>query len=1248
MAYVSLVVLFTASIAPAAFGAATMSRSRTASTAAAHACPAGKVAAQVKKRVRTTVKVKKHGKVKRKRVWVKKSSWVCLTKAAPAPTPAPFAPVTPPVVTPATPAPAADTAAPSAPPNFGAAAGDRQVSLAWGVSTDDVKVVYYQLFRDGVPISAVDARNPRAFLDTGLTNGRAYTYTVAAHDLADNVSATSSATATPADTTAPTVPSGLSAASSDAQVSLTWTASTDNIDVPRYNVYRSTGGGAYALVTLSPIATPYFSDTGLANGTAYSYKVTAVDGSSNASAQSVIVTATPIPPADTQAPSVPAGLAATPGSGQVALAWSASTDNVGVAGYRVYRSVGGGAYAQVGAPAGTSFTDVGLTNGTAYSYKVAAVDAATNASAQSAAVAATPADTTAPTVPAGLSTTAGDAQVDLAWTASTDNVGVLSYNVYRSTGGGAYALIGSAATPFFHDSGLTNGTAYSYKVAALDASSNGSAQSAAASATPVAAGDTQAPSVPGGLAATAGSRQVALSWSASTDNVGVTGYRVYRSVGGGAYAQVGTPAGTTFTDVGLTNGTAYSYKVAAVDAAANASAQSAAVSGTPADTTPPSIPAGLSATAGDAQVALSWAASTDNVSVTGYTVYRSIGGGPYVAIGSPASTFFTDTLLTNGTVYSYKIAAIDSSANASAQSAAASATPVASADTQAPTVPSGLTATAGTNQVALAWSAASDNVGVTGYRVYRSFGGGAYAQVAAPAGTSYTDTGLTNGTAYSYKLSAVDAATNQSAQSAAVSAMPADTQAPTVPGGLSATAGDTQVALSWTASSDIVGVTGYRVYRSTGGGAYALVGSPAGVSYTDTGLTNGTAYSYKVAAVDGSANASAQSAAASATPVAPPDTQAPTVPAGLTATPSSTQVALLWTASSDNVAVTGYRVYRSVGGGAYSQIAAPAGTSYTDTGLTNGTAYSYKVAAADAAANVSAQSAAVSGTPADTTPPSVPAGLAATAGDTQVSLAWGASSDNVAVTGYRVYRSVGGGAYVLIGSPSTPFYSDTGLTNNTAYSYKVASIDGSANLSAQSAAASATPVAPAAGDTQAPTVPSGLTATGGTNQVALAWSASSDNVGVTGYRVYRSVGGGAYALIASPAGPSYTDTGLTNGTAYSYKVAAIDAAANLSAQSGAVTGTPTDTTPPTAPTNVTLTKNGAAHTITIAWTASTDNVGIVKYRLVRNGALAAQPTGTSYVDADLANGATYGYTVAAVDAAGNISAASPLVSTFVS
>lgn len=122
-------------------------------------------------------------------------------------------------------------------------------------------------------------------------------------------------------------------------------------------------------------------------------------------------------------------------------------------------------------------------------------------------------------------------------------------------------------------------------------------------------------------------------------------------------------------------------------------------------------------------------------------------------------------------------------------------------------------------------------------------------------------------------------------------------------------------------------------------------------------------------------------------------------------------------------------------------------------------------------------------------------------------------------------------------------------------------------------------------DTTPPTVPTGLTATPGNTQVGLSWTASTDAVGVTGYRVYR---GGT--LVGSPTGTTYTDTGLTNGTGYSYTVAAVDAAGNLSAQTSAVTATPTaGTTAPGAPTGLTATPGSAQ--VALSWTAPASNGG---------------------------------------------------------
>src|SRR6266853_479330 len=361
----------------------------------------------------------------------------------------------------------------------------------------------------------------------------------------------------------------------------------------------------------------------------------------------------------------------------------------------------------------------------------------------------------------------------------------------------------------------------------------------------------------------------------------------------------------------------------------------------PVDTTPPSLPTGLTgAAAGSSGANLSWSASTDNVGVTAYILLRN-----GVQVATPATTSFTDAGLSAATTYSYPVAARDAAGNISPDSTSVSVTTAIAADTTPPTTPTGLTAAvAGSTGANLSWSASTDNVGVTGYIVRRNG-----VQVAAPATTSYADTGLSAATTYSYTVAARDAAGNISSNSASVSITIADTTPPTTPIGLTAAAaGSTGANLSWSASTDNVAVTGYIVRRNG-----VQVATPATTSFADTGLSTATTYSYTVAARDAAGNMSPDSTSASVTIA---DTTPPTTPTGLTAAVAgSTGANLSWTASTDNVGVTGYIVRRNG-----VQVATPATTSFADTGLSTATTYSYTVAARDAAGNMSPDSTSVS------------------------------------------------------------------------------------------------------------------------------------------------------------------------------------------------------------------------------------------------------------------------------------------------
>jgi fibronectin type 3 domain-containing protein len=276
--------------------------------------------------------------------------------------------------------------------------------------------------------------------------------------------------------------------------------------------------------------------------------------------------------------------------------------------------------------------------------------------------------------------------------------------------------------------------------------------------------------------------------------------------------------------------------------------------------TAPAVPTGLTATAANAQVSLTWTASPN---ATSYNVKRATTtGGPYATISSPTAASFTNASLTNGTTYFYVVSAVNS-AGQSANSSEASAQPT--APSQAPAAPTALMATAASAQVSLSWSASAT---ATSYNVKRATtAGGPYTKISSPATTSFTDTGLTNGTTYFYVVSAVNA-TGESANSSQASATPvAPTQAPAAPTGLTATGGNAQVLLTWSVSA---GATSYHVKRSTtSGGPYTQVAAPTPANFTDTGLTNGTTYFYVVSALN-SIGESANSAQASATPANTP------------------------------------------------------------------------------------------------------------------------------------------------------------------------------------------------------------------------------------------------------------------------------------------------------------------------------------------------------------------------------------------
>ncbi len=454
-------------------------------------------------------------------------------------------------------------------------------------------------------------------------------------------------------------------------------------------------------------------------------------------------------------------------------------------------------------------------------------------------------------------------------------------------------------------------------------------------------------------------------------------------------------------------------------------------------------------------------------------------------------------------------------------------------------------ASAAATSLTLSWQsvAAAD-----GYKVERATAStGPWTQVGQTASnvTSYTNTGLTPGTTYYYRVRSFNEF-GDSDPSVTVAGM----TSPAAPTNLTASAASaSQINLTW--QNNTAGQTAVKVERATASsGPWSQIASVSGTttSYSSTGLSSLTTYYYRVRAANAGGD-SAYSTTANATTQAPPDTTAPSTPTGLVATGIATnQVRLTWNASTDSggSGLAGYRVYRSG-----TLITSTTATTYTDSGRAAGTQYCYTIAAYDNAANSSTQTASACATTISL-PPNAPSALTATAASTnQINLAWqNNSTGQTAVKVERATASTGPWTQIASLAGTATSYASTGLAAATRYYYRVRASNTGGDSAYSTTANAITAALP---DTTAPTVPTGLTASGtATNQVHLLWNASADSggSGLAGYRIYRNG-----VLVANTPSTSFIDSGRTAATEYCYRIVAYDNVGNNSAQSASVCAT---------------------------------------------------------------------------------------------
>lgn len=543
-----------------------------------------------------------------------------------------------------------------------------------------------------------------------------------------------------------------------------------------------------------------------------------------------------------------------------------------------------------------------------------------------------------------------------------------------------------------------------------------------------------------------------------------------------------------------------------------------------------------------------------------------------------------------------------------------------------PGVAKDVTAADGDTQSQVQWAAAPSNPNfpITSYVVTPTKDGVAQAPIDTGTGTpGLLVTGLTNGSTYTFTVAAVNA-NGTGAESDPSSAI--DLDVPDPPSAVVAVPGDGQAQVSWTAPpASGITITGYEVTPFSGGAAQSpqSFSSPA-TTQTITGLANGTQYEFKVAAVDAFATGPQSD-------FSPPVfVGAPVAPAAPTFTYNGTTVPVSWAppASDNGSPITGYNVESFGNGGSVHSFGAST-TTWNATGLSSGYPYTFEVQAVNAngvGPYSPASQSVTPGTPVALAPPTPKI-----SGNGSATLSWHAPASGPAADGYQLNAYVGADVAATVQFNSTATSQVfTGLTNGTSYRFTVAGVDG---FGVGQESALSTPFV-----VGLPAAPTNLTDSSGNASARVHWTAGSNHgSAITGYVVtpyYGSTAQTAHTFHSTAT--TETVTGLVNGRAYTFKVAAINAPGTgpkSSASPAVRVGTPG------APTSVQAW--GGAKSAKVHWVAPPSNgASITAYVITPYLGSTAQPvhtfnsSATTEIVHGLTSGHTYTFKVAAVNSRG--------------
>ena len=1008
----------------------------------------------------------------------------------------------------------------------------------------------------------------------------------------------------------PGPPKSLKAIPGDKRVKLTWGAADKVLPNHRYE---------YMIAECSTISDCSFAGEvwqsagrslevvvmNLENGQLYGFKVRANNLNDGAGPGTGFAEAKATP---RRTPFAPLALTATPGDGQVTLEWEPPY-NGGAAikcyRYRVYRAavdngsnsnstdecnstdewelVPRGGQARIATVQSLTYPNrTDLINGTPYTFEVRALNEA--GGSPEAQVTETP--RRKPSAPLALTATPGDGQVTLEWETPADDGGATiegyeyraavdnGSNRWEPVPGGPQARNATVRSLTDEDpvkrTGLINGTLYTFAVRALNDAGGG--DEAQVTETPVGP-----PSKPRNLRATPGDGQVTLEWDVLGDSTEDTGgspiLRYEYDVDDSGSWEPAAGGDQAFKAIAreLNNGQRYVFRVRAVTTASPGDAET--IGATPVG--PPSAPVDLEAEAGDRQVTLTWEPPESDgglsilwyeYEVNGSGSWESVPGGPQARSATVRSlthaTPAERTGLMNGTLYTFKLRAVNTP---DGDGEGEPALPVTATPSATPSAPQNLDAEGGNQRVTLSWGEPSNTGGSPIERYEYCFGEAENSPHDAcdEGRLSWTPTGqvreaevtraddgqpLKNGTSYEFNVRAVNA--EGPGEAATDTATPAET--PPAPQKLSAVRGNRQVTLNWDPPLIDGGLSILHYeYEVDGSGVWVQVpGGSAARSVTVPGLESDRPYEFKVRAVNTRGAGEAATAKVEGSPSAPVD---------LTARAGAGRVTLTWEPPrSDGGSAIEFYEYRVDSSGAWVPVAGEADARETTVqSLVNGLRYRFEVRAVNGAAPGKGEAAMVTAAP--SAKPTAPLNLSATPGDRQVTLNWEPpfSDGGSAILRYE-YRVDGRGMWTpAVGGADARETTVKALDNGLPYDFELRAVNSAGEGESEGAVATET-----ATPSEKPSAPHNLRATPGDRQVTLRWEPPSSDGGSAILRYEYRVDGGVWTRVeGEDEARATTVTGLTNGQSYDFEVRAV----NMQGEGAVATETATLSGKPSAP-----------------------------------------------------------------------------------